>query len=274
MDINLEVINLAPKFLNFYEKAKGKDVSCIWDIWKENYNFAAVPPGEQGEQMAKELLMNAWPKYPEIISYIESWSPNTERVEFYVDKVKKLLGCEQSVGIALVYYVGCFEHNAFVTPYKDGMLALCMPIEDGDVDITLVHELTHIIHSKTSDLSLNWGKSIGSLILQEGLAMQVSKHLVTGKEDEAYIEHKEGWFRACKKQTDEIIKGILPYIEDSSPESSYQFTFGTGATGNEREAYFVGWELASRLLKAGKSFKEIASIKEVDLPEIILKYLS
>lgn len=269
----VEVINYVPKFLDFYEKAKGKDENCIWDLWKEHYNFAAVPPGEQGEKMAQDLLRGAWDKYPEIISSIEAWIPNTEKVEFYLNEVKQLLGCDMDIDMVLIYFVGAFDHNPFVAPYSDGRIALCLPIEGDEEDIVLVHELTHIVHSRTTDFSTNWERSVGTIILQEGLAMQVSKYLIPGKLDEVYTEYKKGWLEDCRKHSESILKGILPYLEESSYEKVYQFTIGQGTTGNEREAYFVGWELVSALLKKGMSFKEIAKIKETDMPETIRRLI-
>jgi len=272
----IEVINYVPKFLNFYEKAKGKENENIWDLWKEHYNFAAVPPGEQGQKMAKEMLMGAWDKYPENIPSIEKWRPNKEKVElhkekveFYLNEVKQLLGFELEIDMVLIYFVGAFENNPFIAPSRDGRTVLGWPIESNLGDILLAHELTHIVHSKTAEFSANWERTVGAIVLQEGLAMHVSRHLFPGRPDEAYTESKKGWLEACRKNSKTILKGILPYLEDSSNEKVYQFTMGQGNTCNEREAYFVGWESVDALLKEGMSFAEIAKIKETDMPETI-----
>ena len=267
--IKIEVINYVPRFLNFYQKAKGKDENCLWDLWKEHYNFAAVPPGEQGEKMAREMLLRAWDKYPEVIPAIEKWTPDTEKVRSYLKKVKDLLNCTKDIALDLIYFVGAFDDNPILAPNEDGRITLCWPIEGNLGDIILVHELTHIVHTKTADLSLNWERPVASIIMSEGLAMQVSKHFFPGKPAEAYTEYARGWLEDCRNNSESIVKGILPYIEESSSEKVYQFTMGQGTTGNEREAYFVGWMLVDELLQEGMSFEEIARIKEADFPEVI-----
>jgi hypothetical protein len=47
----IEVLNLIPKFLKFYEKANvdGLDHNARWSLWEEHYNFAAIPPGDEGK---------------------------------------------------------------------------------------------------------------------------------------------------------------------------------------------------------------------------------
>lgn len=48
---------------------------------------------------------------------------------------------------------------------------------------------------------------------------------------------------------------------------------GNGTTNIEREAYFVGWEIVGRLLAEGKTFQEIASVKESDMAKYIRQVL-
>ncbi|WP_168193876.1 DUF2268 domain-containing putative Zn-dependent protease [Lysinibacillus sp. SGAir0095] len=268
---NIELINLIPKFLDFYERANLEwlDDEERWKLWKENYNFAAVPPGEEGQKIAKSLFYGAWEKYKKNINYIENWKGNLTRVENCLKEVKSLLGYDKPINLVLIYFVGGFENNAFVAPYDQERLALCIPIECGDSDITLSHELTHVVHSKTANLTPNWERTIASTILQEGLATQVSKFIVPGKPDEKYIEHKQGWFNSCKLVRAEIIKGIVPYFDDSSSEVITKFTFGTGTTNHDREVYFVGWEIVTALLEQGVTFKEIASVQEEKIPNYL-----
>ncbi|WP_168193811.1 DUF2268 domain-containing putative Zn-dependent protease [Lysinibacillus sp. SGAir0095] len=268
---NIELINLIPKFLDFYERANLEwlDDEERWKLWKEHYNFAAVPPGEEGQKIAKSLFYGAWEKYKKNINYIENWKENLTIVENCLEKVKSLLGYDKPINLVLIYFVGGFENNAFVAPYDQERLALCIPIECGDSDITLSHELTHVVHSKTANLTTNWERTIASTILQEGLATQVSKFIVPGKPDEKYIEHKHGWFNSCKLVREEIIKGIVPYLEDSSSEVITKFTFGTGTTNHDREVYFVGWEIVTALLEQGVTFKEIASVQEEEIPNYL-----
>ena len=74
-----------------------------------------------------------------------------------------------------------------------------------------------------------------------------------------------GWLKSCYENKSDIIYGIQPFVEDSSSEIVTMFTFGSGTTNREREAYFVGWEIVQYILGEGVTFKEIASIQEKDI---------
>src|SRR5699024_1561909 len=187
---NIELKNLVPTFLEFYKRAEQVvDSEERWNLWKKHYNFAAVPPGAEGEKIARTLLDDSWDRYKKNINYIRNWTiPDHQEVEQYLKEIKSLLGCEKPVNIVLIYFVGGFENNPFIAPYDHERLALCLPIESESSDITLPHELTHIVHSKTADLKIKWERTIATLVLQEGLATQVSKYIVPGKEDKHYVE--------------------------------------------------------------------------------------
>lgn len=74
---NIEVKNLAPKFLKFYNLANEENITLDdrWELWKEYYGFAAVPPGEDGEKIARNLLDKAWEKYEGKMDYIKTFEP-------------------------------------------------------------------------------------------------------------------------------------------------------------------------------------------------------
>ncbi|MBS8263865.1 hypothetical protein DYI25_05365 [Mesobacillus boroniphilus] len=267
----VELLNLVPKFLTFYLLATKPDIDeeQRWALWKENYNFAAVPPGDDGKKMARNLLDTAWERYADHLSFIEDWTPNEEKVRNYLTKVKALLGYDEQIDLVVVYFVGGFENNPFVAPFDQKRMALCLPIENGDSDIFLSHELTHIVHTQTANLTGEWERTIASTILQEGLATQVSKSLVPGHPDEQYIEREKGWLQSCKENRTEILNGIFPFLEDASSKAVTMFTFGNGTTNHEREAYYVGWEVVHFLLGQGVTFKEMASVQERDIPKYL-----
>lgn len=272
---NIEVINLVPKFLSFYNEAKRESIDSNkrWELWKERYGFASVPPGDEGIKMARDLLENAWNRYPNHIDYLKEWEPNNQKAYDFLTYIQYQLGCNEAIDIVLIYFVGAFDKNAFVAPYDQNRLAVCIPIESGDSDITLAHELTHIVHSKTANLTGAWERSIATLIIQEGLATRMSKVIVPNEHDTAYIEYTSGWLESCHQYKNQIITGIIPYLKLSSSEVISQFTFGNGSTNHEREAYYVGWLLVEQLLEDGMTYKEIAHIQEVELDQFVNQYL-
>lgn len=267
----VNVINLVPKFLSFYKTAIQQDLDeeKRWELWKDTYNFAAVPPTDEGREVARNLLDNAWNKYESFISIFEKWIPESQKVKAFLGEVKNLLGYDYKIEFTVIYFVGGFEDNPFVAPIGENKVALCLPIETEQSDIYLVHELTHVVHQKTANMKNDWERNIASIILQEGLATHVSKQLIPGHKEKEYIEISHGWLKSCYKNKEEIIKNIIPYLEDSEPESVMKFTMGNGSTNHHREAYFVGWLLVKLLLQQGMSFEEIAHIQEDEIPQYI-----
>jgi hypothetical protein len=267
----IEVINYVPKFLTFFEKANLKqlDSNERWLLWEEHYNFAAVPPTKEGRELARSLLDQAWGQYEGALSFIESWEPDQQAIRNLLQKVKLALGCKENMDFAVLYFVGAFDGNPFVAPYGENRLVLCLPVEEGNTDITLAHELTHIVHSKTADLSASWERTIGSTILQEGLATRVSQYVVPSSPDKDYVEHTPGWLQSAELKSAEIIDGVIPYLDDSSSDTVTMFTFGNGTADIEREAYYIGWVLVGRLLSEGVTYEEMAHIPEGDIPEYV-----
>lgn len=273
MKDNIEIINLVPKFLDFYNKAVGAAEESRFELWKKHYGFAAVPPGEEGEILVKQQLKGAWEKYEEVIPFLEQWSPDREKIQQHLSKIKDVLEYKESVDVVLIFFVGAFDGNAFAAPYGENRVAVCLPIENGENQITIVHELIHLVHSKIAGFSAGWERAVASLVFQEGLATQLSKYLIPGYESEVYVASQEGWLQECCKDEKQILQGIRPYLQESSAERIYQFTMGAGTTGKAREGYFTGWKLIGDMLEDGWSFSDIARIKEDDMVNTLVKYI-
>jgi len=267
----IEIVNLVPKFLTFFEyaKHKGMDEERRWHLWKEHYNFVALPPGY--DQTARNQLNQTWKKYQKNIEQIQDWEPDKGKTDMFLKEIKTLLGCTKDIPFVLLFFVGTFNNNAFVAPYNESKMMLCLPIEQQISDIVIAHELTHIVHAETACLEMNWKRPLAELILQEGLALQASKYIVPGRNDEAYIEMgmEEGWLETCYKHKAKILNGIIPYLSEERAEVLEKFVFGSGTAGQKREAYFAGWEFVDSELKKGITFSELASMKQKDIPSYV-----
>ncbi|MDH5161676.1 hypothetical protein P5X88_12055 [Heyndrickxia oleronia] len=127
---NIELLNLVPKFLDFYHRANDSEISenQRWRLWEENYNFAAVPPGDEGRKIARDLFQRAWEKYHQHIDYLNRWEPSKKDIEATLKRIKYLLGYDKVIDLVVIYFVGFFENNAFVAPYDENRLALCLPV--------------------------------------------------------------------------------------------------------------------------------------------------
>lgn len=273
MKDSIEIINLVPKFLDFYNNAIGCDEETRFELWKKHYGFAAVPPGEEGALLAKQQLESAWEKYEKIIPFLEQWSPDSEIIQQHLSRIKTVLEYNESVDVVLLFFVGAFDGNAFAAPYGENRIAVCLPIENGENQMIIVHELTHLVHGKIIGSGASWEKTVASLVFQEGLATQLSKYLAPGYKDEFYVEAQEGWLQECCKDAKQILQGIKPYLQECSSERIFQFTMGTGTTGKVREGYFTGWKLIGDMLEDGWSFSSIARIREDDMVNTLVKYI-
>lgn len=273
MQDHIEIINFVPKFLNFYRRAVGCDAETRFALWKEHYGFAAVPPGEEGALLARQQLEAAWERYAEVVPALERCSPDTEKIRRYLSEIKRALEYDEAVDAVLVFFVGAFDGNAFAAPYGEGRTAVCLPIENGEDTVTLVHELTHLVHGKIIGSAMRWEKTVASLVFQEGLATRLSKHLVPDREDEVYVGHRAGWLRECSEAAEQLLQGLKPFLRDCSAESIVRFTMGTGTVGKEREDYFAGWKLIGDMLDESRSFSALARVKEDDMAGVLERYI-
>ena len=271
MKDKIEIINLVPKFLDFYKRAVGCDEETRFELWKKHYGFAAVPPGEEGAQLAKQQLLAAWERYEKVIPHLEQWSPDSEKIQQYLSKIKDALEYKEPVEVVLLFFVGAFDGNAFAAPYGENRIAICLPTEEGENHIVIAHELTHLVHGKITNLTMSWERPVASLIVQEGLATQLSRHLVPGYKDEDYLACQASWLQECYKDEKQILQGIKPYLRECSAERILQFTMGTGTTGKQREGYFAGWKLIGDMRKNGWSFSDIARIREEEMGNVLEK---
>jgi len=271
----IEVVNLVPHFLTFFNHANHDDVNEPerWRLWKEYYNFAALPPGY--DEQARKILNQTWKKYQTNINKIRDWQPDQMKVENIFSEIKTLLGSDNEIPLVIVFFVSAFDNNAFVAPYDEYKSMLCLPIESHLSDIVIAHELTHVVHGEKASLEMSWERPIAEMILQEGLALQVSKYLIPVQKEESYfgMGQEEGWLQLCHDNRTKILHGIIPYLSESNREAVDKFTLGTGTSGHQREAYYVGWEFVATQLKKGISFSQLASIKQKDIPDYVKKNL-
>jgi hypothetical protein len=267
----IEVVDLSPRFLDFYQAAANADPDMRWKLWQEKYDFAAVPPTPEGTKIARELLDAAWSRYPQVVSLIRAGAHSLEpRPELVLREVADLLGLNQPYDMQVLVYVGAFDDNAF-TARQNGKPIVAVPIEmnRSTREIVFRHEMTHAVHMATAGLSGGWERSIAETVFQEGLAMRATQALVPGRQDRDYVEHKAGWYDAAMARSTTVLAGILPALEKSDSKTVFRFTMGQGTTGTEREAYVAGWLVIGELLRQGKTFPELARIPSNQMPAVI-----
>jgi hypothetical protein len=267
----IEVVDLCPQFLDFYQAAVGADPTTRWKLWGEKYGFAAVPPTPQGKELAHTMLDAAWPRYARILPLVRhgaaSLDPKPQEV---LRKVADLLALDRPYSMQVMVYVGEFDNNAF--SFKQaGKPVVAIPLEMSAERRALVftHEMTHAVHIETAGLSGGWERSIAETIFLEGLAMHAVQALEPGHEEREYVDADLAWFTGAMAKSREILVGIQSELEKSDSNTVTRFTYGQGTTGMTREAYAAGWIVIGDLLQQGKRFPELARIRSGDMPAAV-----
>ncbi|HVV64543.1 MAG TPA: hypothetical protein VHC42_03675 [Rhizomicrobium sp.] len=263
----LEIDNRAPKFEAFYAQAKSKPEETRFELWRKDYGLAAVPPGPEGDEMARKLLDGAWEKYPALVPKLDALERAAEKVarEMFA-KDNEILGtADNPIRTRLILYVGQFDNNAFTVPPMDGKPAtVLMPVENINLRIALAHELTHSIELQLTPVKNSFGAPVGETMFLEGLAMRVSQRAVPGLADSAYtsMPNEPEWMPNCVARKEAILKGIAADLDKSGRDVAMKYTFGKGNTGMEREAYCAAWFVMGDLLKSGRTLPELARVPE------------
>ncbi len=269
----LHVVDLSPKFLAFYAAAKDEpDADKRFALWTSMYGFAAVPPGPRGDAMARKLVDAGWPKYPTALDVIRAGAPAMRPQPLEIaQKVAAVLGADQPMTLKVVAYVGAFDQNAFSYRGEDKVPVVCVPLEMSAHDRAPVfaHEMTHAVHMEVAHLSGGWERSIAATIMQEGLAMEVSRAVVPGRPFRSYIEFTPGWYDRAHAHQRQILEGLLPVLDVKDGEQVFKYTMGQGSTGIEREAYYAGWTVMEHFHAKGMTWAQIARIPEDRMPQAV-----
>ena len=265
----LDIDNRVGKFETFYAHATAKplDADARFKLWQTEDGLAAVPPGPDGDKMARKLLDDAWSRYPALVPKLpalEKAAEDTARAMFAKDN--DILGAANDpIHTRLILYVGQFDNNAFTVPPMDGKPAtILMPVENINLKIALAHELTHSIELQLVSVKNSFGAPVGETMFLEGLAMRTSQRAVPGLPDAAYtsMPNEPDWMPNCVAKKNIILKAILPDLDKSGHEIAMKYTFGQGNTGMQREAYCAAWFVMGKLIDSGKTLPELARTPE------------
>jgi hypothetical protein len=269
----VEIVDLTGRFLAFYDSATARaaDPDTRWQLWRRLYNFAAVPPTPFGDSLARALLDSAWARYPAAIATIRNGpaglgiSPDSA-----LARVLGLLQCGDSVKLRLTVFVGGFEGNAFAFGVREGRSNIAVPVEAGNPARSLTHEFTHAVQrAGCAPFRTAYGGSLAELVLTEGLAMRVVQAALPGYDADFYTAAAPGWLVEAQSRREAILAGVRAALDDSGAAVWGRFTFGTGATGLSREAYYAGWETVGEMLREGMSFRQIATLNPVEYADVL-----
>lgn len=271
--VTLTVTDISSRFLAFHDAATAIDADADrrWALWKEHYDFSALPPVPQRDSMARAMLDAAWPRYPEVMERIRAGAAGMQPApEPTLRAVAALLGVTDTLTVRLLAYVGAREGNAF-TSASNGLITVYVPVEEDPAwrELVMVHEMTHAVHHRLAGYSEGWERTIARTLFAEGLAARATEALYPGRPAAAYLEHRPGWLAAAESHGDEVLRGILPHLHASDSPTVMRFTMGTGTTGTEREAYYAGWRVVGYMLEHGYTFPQLARLSEAEIPALM-----
>jgi hypothetical protein len=265
----LDIDSRVDKFLLFYRHATASPMSADkrFALWKIDDGLAAVPPGPEGDAVARKLLDEAWEKYPTLVGRIPALTvaaQSTALAMFTKDNDLLATG-SVPIHVRLVLYVGQFDNNAYTMPsMNDKPVTVMLPVENQILQLALAHELTHAIHMQLANIKNSFGAPLGEIVFLEGLAMRTAQQAVPGLPEAAYSEMPgdQGWFAKCAANRIAILKGIGDDLNKSGEAVALKYTFGSGNLGIQREAYCAGWFLVGNMLARGASLSDLARIPE------------
>jgi len=272
----LDVVDRVPKFVSFYEAASrtASSEQERWDLWQRLDGIAAVPPGPDGQAMARRLLDAAWPRYDALVPRLSALTTDvTEDAQSDFSKINELYAdSDTAIETRLVLYVGQFDNNSYsIPPATDSPATVVFPVENVLGTLALAHELAHTVNAQLSHAQNGFGQPVGETVFLEGLAMHTAQAVVPGLPDASYVSTPgdDAWMPSCVSKRKQIIAGIAPYLSKSGREVAMKFTFGQGTTGMDREAYCAGWFAVAYLLKHGHTFPELARIPESQMIAVV-----
>ena len=268
--LKVEIADITPRFLAFHEAARtATDADARFALWTEHYGFAAIPPGPRGQELARRLLDQGWPRYAAALPTIRRGAAvfGNEPMET-LRAVARVLEAEGPVTIRLTAYVGAFDNNAFSSGGDPPNIAFPVEMDPARRRLIMAHEFTHAVHIKVAGLSGGWERSIGATVLQEGLAVHVARQLNPGRRMADYIDHRPGWWAGIGPRRTEVLRGLLPVLARQDGETGFRFTMGSGTTGHEREAYAAGFWVVEHLRSRGMTLAQIARIPEGEMVRV------
>jgi hypothetical protein len=272
----LDIDDRVGKFETFFADATAKplDADARFALWQKEDGLAAVPPGPDGDAMARHLLDIAWDRYPALLPKLPALTKIAEdQAHDSFDRINSLLQTDNTpIHTRLILYVGQFDNNAFTAPAMDGKpVTVMMPVDNAILKIALAHELTHSVHIQLAHVQNSFGAPVGETMFLEGLAMRTSQAAVPGLPETAYtqIDPNEHWLANCYAKQDAVLKGIAADLGNSGQAVGMKYTFGQGNTGMQREAYCAAWIVMGKLLASGKTLPELARVPENQMVDTI-----
>lgn len=274
MAVIAELIDKTPEFMHFYRLAQGADPEQRWELWKQHYGRAMVPPGPDGMAMARRLLDASWDRYPEVMDRIERGAAGMEPAPQQVlDRVAGLLGCDVDLTVKVQVITANLEGNAYAFKHE-GVSWVVIPVEQAPEDRgpVLAHEFAHAVHMALSGCTDGYPTTIALRAMLEGIAIHTAMQAWPGLPETGYLEMLEdaGWLARCREHDQAILKAVLEHLPADDMETYHRFILGPGpGAGLPREVYYGGYRVVGHLLAKGQTLASLARVRSEQLTDLL-----
>ncbi|MFC7320140.1 hypothetical protein [Halobacillus campisalis] len=264
----IKITHYKDEFLSFYHDASQHSFNenDRFSAWKKYYGFNPYMKEDPKEQLAREMLEQAFPKYERALPTIESFQVDEEEIFQYISLIRESLNAFEPMQLSIVFFIGDFETDPFIEKEPNDAYTLYFPIEIEWKPILLVNELAKTVYLNQSKLNPRSLNDVAHVVYLEGLALHTADW-VTPKD---YLSlNIYPWLSKCSREPTRIMMNLLPHLRRSDYKAIYSFTKGTGASGYTNEASFVGWRTIKHMLEKGNSLASLLNIPEEQILKIV-----
>ncbi|MFC7062678.1 hypothetical protein [Halobacillus seohaensis] len=263
----IKISHYKNEFLSFYQQAAlNSRETDRFSIWKKYYGFNPYVKEDSSDQLAKEMLEMAYPKYEEALHRIESFHPNESEIYNLLSLIREELCAFEPMQLSIVFFVGDFETDPFIEKEVNESFTLYFPIEIEYTPSLLANELAKVIHLNQSKLNPISIKNIAHVIFLEGLALHTTHQVTPSEFNDSNLYP---WMAKCRQEPTRIMMNILPHLRRTDYKAMYSFTKGTGASGYINEAGFVGWVVTKHLLESEYTLADLQMVGEDQTTSLI-----
>lgn len=176
------------------------------------------------------------------------------------------VGLLDEVELDVVLLVGGHTSNGWVTTFRGRpMLFLALEfLADPPYDeILVVHEALHLAHHRLR--GTDWLDTIAGDVVAEGLAVALSRRLVAGHQDSAYLwfdASHDHWVGECIRQDADIRALAAAHwdTDDADPEVAALLHARPSGAVPARSGYWLGDQIVSGWLDSGREPPELMQL--------------
>ena len=277
----LEIVNRVPKFEAFYAKATAKPLgeAARWALWKADYGIAAVPPGPEGQKIARQQLDEVWKRYPALApkaAALEKKGAEAARKAF--KRINTLFKTKNApIRTRVVFYVGQFDGNAYTAPPMAGHAStVMMPVETPEIGAVFARELTHSVNMQLAHVKNGFGAPVGETMFLEGLAMHTAQVVDPGRpdRDDVAMAGDKGWYSRCLAHKGKNPRRHRARSGQGGPEDCPQVHLRQGQHRHAPRALLRRLDRHGSIARSGITYPALARVPEDEMIATIKKGMS